>query len=135
MNIDLATCNHKLRERIQKQISQEDAAKNAATAKNDCNQRVAELVRAQPKPNQRRASQNPGVDCRAALVGYGIFIISYRTRLLDSHDNLRTAHKALVDRITESLGFRSDNDPRLQWSYEQVKSASATGTHVLITRL
>lgn len=38
---------------------------------------------------------------------------------LDGHDNLRAACKACVDEVTAWLGFASDSDPRLVWSYGQ----------------
>ncbi len=38
---------------------------------------------------------------------------------LDSHDNLRTALKPMVDGITDALGLKSDRDPRVSWNYAQ----------------
>jgi hypothetical protein len=96
---------------------------------------VAELVRAESEHNQRGAGQDQSVEESPSGVRYSILIVSYRKRLLDSHDNLRTAHKALVDRITERYGFQSDSDPRLQWHYAQIQTSGVTGTHVVITRV
>ena len=43
-------------------------------------------------------------------------------RLMDSHDNLRSSLKPLVDAIAERLGV-PDNDPRLVWEYGQVQTS------------
>ena len=141
MNIDPMTCNPKLRERIQKAEQsnatnyrdQIKAAQNCANEKAACNKRVDRVVRAQSEHNQRGAGQDRSVEESPSGVRYSILIVSYRKRLLDSHDNLRTTHKALVDRITERYGFQSDSDPRLQWNYDQVQTKGPVGTHVLIS--
>lgn len=39
-------------------------------------------------------------------------------RKLDSHDNLRSGFKALVDGIADRLGVK-DNDQRVEWRYAQ----------------
>lgn len=41
-------------------------------------------------------------------------------RKLDSHDNLRSGAKALVDGIADRLGVK-DNDPRVEWRYAQAR--------------
>jgi len=39
-------------------------------------------------------------------------------RQLDAHDGLRSALKPVVDGVADFFGCK-DNDPRLQWQYEQ----------------
>jgi hypothetical protein len=48
-------------------------------------------------------------------------------RLLDSHDNLPTAFKWIVDAIAEQINKnlptgQADNDKRITWEYDQIKS-------------
>lgn len=45
-------------------------------------------------------------------------------RLLDSHDNLRSALKATVDGIAVALNI-DDRDPRVEWRYAQAKGKPA----------
>lgn len=87
-----------------------------------------------PEQNGRGKGQNSGMAQSEAGLGYRVTIISCRKRLLDGHDNLRGAAKALCDRITETLGFSDDADPRLQWEYGQCVSETE-GTIVKIERL
>lgn len=49
-----------------------------------------------------------------------VTLIRVAPRQLDSHDNLRTGFKALVDGIAARLGVK-DNDPRVRWEYDQVR--------------
>lgn len=65
-------------------------------------------------------------------MGYRISIISFRKKLVDEHDNLRMGCKPLVDAITRSLGFSSDDNPRLHWEYQQCKTEGRLGTLVKI---
>jgi hypothetical protein len=65
-------------------------------------------------------------------VRYCVTLIALRRRLLDSHDNARSAMKPLVDKITDWLGFKSDADERIIWQYAQVKSDGPQGVAVLI---
>ncbi len=84
---------------------------------------------------QRRESKASGMVGIEASVGCVITLTSYRRRLLDGHDNLMAAHKPLVDRITEDLGFSSDNDTRIKWEYQQIVTRGATGTSVVISQI
>jgi hypothetical protein len=49
-----------------------------------------------------------------------IKIIRVSPRMLDGHDNLRHALKAVVDGIADRLGI-DDRDPRVTWEYGQEK--------------
>ena len=51
-----------------------------------------------------------------------ILMVVQTRRLMDSHDNLRSSLKPLVDAIAERLGV-PDNDPRLVWEYGQVQTS------------
>lgn len=42
---------------------------------------------------------------------------------LDSHDNLRTAFKPVVDGLVDGLGLKADRDRRLDFVYAQAKGA------------
>ena len=46
-------------------------------------------------------------------------------RPLDSHDNLRSSLKAVVDGISDWLGVK-DNDERIEWAYAQERGAPKT---------
>lgn len=91
------------------------------------------LPDSQRKSNQRSQSKDPKLDKSSNSVGYCIAIISCRKKLVDAHDNLRTGAKPLVDAITASLGFASDNNSRLAWEYGQLVS-NDQGTIVKITK-
>lgn len=85
-----------------------------------------------PEPVQRSGGQDCSLEEVRQRLGYRITILSMRRRLVDEHDNLPAAHKPLVDRITQSLGFKSDSDPRLEWNYSQVVIKGRPGTIVQI---
>lgn len=55
-----------------------------------------------------------------------ITFIRYGPRFLDRHDNLPMAFKFLIDKTAEILtgkgNGKGDNDPRLTWKYDQIKS-------------
>lgn len=91
------------------------------------------LANSQRQPNERGRSQDPRVEESPAGLGYRVTIISMRRRRVDGHDNLRTGAKPLVDCITSTLGFASDDDPRLEWCYEQLTTGGPEGTAVLIS--
>lgn len=74
------------------------------------------------EPDLGRRSEDRQLEKSTRGVGYRITIISLRRKAVDGHDNLRTGAKPLVDCITRSLGFASDDNPRLQWEYGQVIS-------------
>lgn len=95
---------------------------------------LAELDCAKRERNERSEGENSGVESVSKSVAYRITLISIRKRLVDAHDNLRTGHKPLVDRITQWLKFASDSDPRLEWNYEQFTTRGRPGTIVLIER-
>ena len=91
----------------------------------------------QPKrqPHQRSQSQDSKLESVPGCLGYRVTIISCRRKLVDAHDNLRTGLKPLVDRITSSLGFSDDADPKLVWEYGQIETRGEQGTIVKITEL
>lgn len=81
---------------------------------------LAGLSHPQRQPDQRREGQDRELAAGPGGLGYRVTIISLRKRLVDAHDNLRTGAKPLVDAITATLGFASDDDPRLTWAYAQL---------------
>ena len=95
---------------------------------------VDSLVQSKRECGERCEGEDRGVGEVQTGLGFRITLISCRTRLVDGHDNLRTGLKPLVDRITEWIGFKSDSDKRLEWCYEQIRTAGHTGTIVLIER-
>lgn len=96
---------------------------------------VAGLRPEKPEPDQRSQGQNRELEQGKESPHYRISFTVYRKRLLDSHDNARSALKALVDAITASLGFRSDDCPELIWEYHQIKTTGPQGVHILIGKL
>lgn len=96
---------------------------------------MGRLETPKPKPDQRGKAQDPELGGRPAGVGFSITLIVFCRRKMDQHDNLRSACKPLVDRITETLGFRSDDDPRLSWHYDQVITSEEEGCLVKIEEL
>lgn len=85
------------------------------------------------KRDERGKKEDQGVERCPPGVGYCVTIISLRRELVDGHDNLRWGAKPLVDRITETLGFASDDDPKLTWEYGQLKTEGVEGTIVRIS--
>ena len=51
--------------------------------------------------------------------GFRITLTRIAPRELDSHDNLPTAMKPLVDGIADALELKNDRDPRVKWEYAQ----------------
>lgn len=98
----------------------------------DANPHLATMDNPKRQPHQRRESENRCVESSEGSVGYCVTIISFRKRLVDGHDNLRTGAKPLVDQITEWLGFASDDNPRLTWQYSQVRTDGEPGTLVVV---
>lgn len=95
---------------------------------------VARLRAEKPEQDQRNRGEDSGMEESKASTRYRISIAVFRKRLLDSHDNARSACKPLVDSITRSLGFKSDDCQELEWEYHQLKTEYATGTHIIISR-
>lgn len=85
-----------------------------------------------PEPDQRREAQDRELGSVQEGVAYRISLIVFSRKKMDAHDNLRSAAKPIVDRITEDLGFGSDNDPRLTWEYHQITGPGKVGVIVKI---
>ena len=64
--------------------------------------------------NAARALERGLQKCQGRPGGVVISIVQYRRRALDTHDNLRTAAKPLVDAIAKDLGI-DDGDVRIRW--------------------
>ena len=99
---------------------------------NPTDYRVAGLHPKESEPNQRREGKDSQLESGQECRGFCIKLIQFRRRLLDTHDNARASLKAVVDRITERLGFRSDDDRRLEWQYGQFRTDGAEGVLVMI---
>lgn len=95
---------------------------------------VGGLSNPKRQPNQRSQSEDRQLDKSREGVAYCVTIISLRRKLVDGHDNLRSGAKSLVDQITRSLGFASDDNPRLSWQYGQLRTDGEQGTAVVIER-
>lgn len=85
-----------------------------------------------PQPRGRREGEDRGMERPTPRVGYRVTLVQCRRKLLDAHDSMRFAVKPTVDFITAWLGFPSDDDPRLQWCYEQHKTRGQEGVLVHI---
>lgn len=91
-----------------------------------------QVAQSKRQRDHRGLSEDQKLETGPAGVGFSVTLISFRRRLVDGHDNLRTGLKPLVDRIAASLGYRDDADPRLSWHYQQFKTDSQEGTLVTI---
>lgn len=69
--------------------------------------------------------------CKSGKAIVAVSLVQYRRRALDSHDNLRSACKPLVDAIAASLGI-DDGDNRIRWEYGQIETRGQEGTAVRI---
>lgn len=96
---------------------------------------VGGLPSKKSQSNQGRERQDSSVESGPRRCGFRIQLICVRRRLLDAHDNLRSALKPCVDRITFRLGFDNDADPLLQWSYGQTRTMGHEGVVILIEPL
>jgi hypothetical protein len=90
-----------------------------------------ELQRVIPQALDRHApcqdkGKKSAVLCRVLIVRYG-------RRTLDD-DNLATSYKNFRDELAAQLGI-DDGDPRIKFSYDQVTTKGATGTHIVITQI
>lgn len=56
---------------------------------------------------------------------WAVRITRIAPRALDSHDNLRSACKAVVDGIADALDLLTDADTRVSWEYAQARSPLA----------
>ena len=97
-------------------------------------QSLARLHPQKPVSCERGEGEDRGMEESQDSIRFCITLTVFRKRELDAHDKAPFALRPLVDRITESLGFSDDSDPRLEWNYRQVKSKVQHGTHVLITQ-
>jgi hypothetical protein len=93
---------------------------------------AAGLSTKESKSNDGIKSEDKSVERKQESVEFCITIICFRKRLLDSHDNLASSCKPLVDRITEWLGFNSDDNKLLSWNYAQIKTRGKVGVIVKI---
>lgn len=93
---------------------------------------VGAVANPERKRDQRSSGKDQELGRRPSGLEYCVTIVSFRRKRVDGHDNLRTGAKPLVDRITETLGFASDDDPRLHWEYQQVITTGQEGTIVKI---
>lgn len=84
-----------------------------------------------PESDGRGEGEDRGVAEIQKSIRYSIEIIMLRPRLLDDGDNDRSSVKPLRDRIAGFLRFYSDDDPRLEWRYSQIKSPNK-GVTVII---
>lgn len=128
MSFKLENLDSKLRERIEKQIREEDAAKVRITPAVG----AVEADRAEPVPVralERGLQKQPRG--KAALVGR-VCVVAFRQRLLDP-DAVSYSFKGLTDAIAASLGI-DDADPRIEWSWHQIQHRTE-GCSVLIEKL
>jgi hypothetical protein len=81
---------------------------------------VGAVETAKPKSDQGCAAQDRELESGKGGLGYRVTFYVHSRRKMDGHDNLRSALKPLVDTITSHLGFKSDDDERLEWEYHQI---------------
>ena len=124
MSLKLSSLDPKLRRRIEQQIANEDKNKHVV---------VAGLQAQVSEPYHRQALVGGAGQPHGGKSGVvvRVTIVAVRKRLLDSHDNAKSACKSLVDAISASLGI-ADNDPRVAWEISQVETKGSEGTMVKI---
>ena len=83
---------------------------------------MAGLPAKEPERDRGSEVQSSQLAAGQGGLGFRITLVVLGQRRLDSHDNLRMACKGIVDCITHSLGFKSDDDPRLEWRYHQIQT-------------
>jgi hypothetical protein len=120
MNLKLSQLDPKLRERIQKQIAEEDAARHGVLAGLQTNVAKSAAPTALVSKHEAPQASKDGIVVRITL-------IAVRRRLLDRLDNATSQFKTLKDLIAEALGV-DDNDERIDWELEQVKTTGVEGT-------
>jgi hypothetical protein len=57
------------------------------------------------------------------LASVNILLVRVAPRRLDSDNNV-AAFKHVRDGVTDALGLKDDDDPRLTWAYDQEKGAT-----------
>lgn len=93
---------------------------------------VAGLRTQESESNERREGEDCRMEEGESGVLYRVVFTVYRRRPLDEGDNSPSSLKAVRDAVAEFLGFRDDNNPRLEWHYHQIQSKRDSGTHILI---
>jgi hypothetical protein len=93
---------------------------------------LAGLQTQKPKPPRGSEGEDRQLEEVPQGVGYRITFVVLSKRRMDEHDNLRSSVKPYADFITAALGFKSDDDPALEWHYRQLTSTGAEGTIVKI---
>jgi len=83
------------------------------------------------------ATKQEGGQSSLATGRYRVALTVYRKRLMDSHDNLVSSLKPLVDAVAQTLhgGTPGQHDGLVEWEYSQAKTAGAEGVSVRIEHL
>lgn len=123
----------RLRERIERQIKADDDA--ALARKGVAVGGLGGAVAERPAGDRRREDKQVEEAAEGVGVRHRVWVISYRAKAMDTHDNLRAAHKPLVDKVAARLGYAADNDPRLDWRYAQLTGTKLHGTHVVVEEM
>ena len=125
MSLKLQHLDPKLRQRIARQINEEDRNKIINV--------VGALQASVPKPAIVPALESGKGQQRQRKVRLNIrvFIIQFRKRLLDRIDNRNSACKGLIDSIAKTVRL-DDNDSRITWQIEQIKTNGEEGCVVKI---
>jgi hypothetical protein len=78
-------------------------------------------ARNQVQRSGTRLALNAKRVCAQVTLNDGLLVTVTRVapRELDSHDNLRTALKPVVDGVADALRLKNDKDPRVTWRYAQ----------------
>jgi hypothetical protein len=125
--IKMSQMNPKLREKVQRQIAEEDRQRKAGGI-------VPGLRSAKPKQAVTAALEPGQRQSKEGQKGFRhrVVVVALRRRLLDAHDNAKSACKALCDIIAESLEV---DDREIEWQIEQLKTSGRPGTLVMIESL
>lgn len=92
---------------------------------------LGKMETSKPKQTAPRALDSGVEKHQASQNRVVISIIQLRRRVLDTHDNARSACKPLVDAISATLHI-DDADPRVRWQYGQVQTTGELGVIVKV---
>ncbi len=96
------------------------------------NKREPWQVTARRKRLQREMVRRQLANLKPPALPVAVNLTRISAGRLDTHDNLPSAFKHVVDALAQWLGV-DDSDPRVTWSYDQGKGQR--GTHFIVVEI